>query len=64
MENVKITGDHVENKSHILTSAESTGECFHSSLPDDETRFSMLSNFFASNGYKGEVLMDFVLLKL
>ncbi|XP_022166596.1 ester hydrolase C11orf54 homolog isoform X2 [Myzus persicae] len=58
VENVKITGDHVENGTHafMTKSVDDVAECFHKSLPDNEMRFSMMANFFTSNGIKGEVL--------
>ncbi|XP_022166625.1 ester hydrolase C11orf54-like [Myzus persicae] len=57
VENVKMTGDRVENGTHVhMTKSDDVAECFHESLPDDEMRFSMMANFFTSNGIKGEVL--------
>ncbi|NP_001232953.1 uncharacterized protein LOC100572956 [Acyrthosiphon pisum] len=57
VENVKMTGDRVENGTHVhMTKSDDVPECFHKSLPDDEMRFSMMANFFTSNGFKGEVL--------
>ncbi|XP_050056367.1 ester hydrolase C11orf54 homolog [Aphis gossypii] len=58
VENVKMTGDRVENGTHVymMKSDDAAAECCHKSLPDDEMRFSIIANFFTSNGFKGEVL--------
>ncbi|VVC29291.1 Domain of unknown function DUF1907 [Cinara cedri] len=55
---VKMTaaGDCIENRSKTFTMNESTGECVHVSMPDDETRFSLMANFFTCNGQTGKVL--------
>jgi len=57
VENVTIIGDRVENGTHVhMMKSEDVAECYHKSLPDDETRFSFMANFFTSNGFRGEVL--------
>lgn len=57
VENVKMSGDCVENGTHVhMMKSENVAECYHKSLPNDETRFSLMANFFTSNGIKGEVL--------
>jgi len=57
VENVTMIGDRVANGTHVhMTKSEDVAECYHKSLPNDETRFSLMANFFTSNGFRGEVL--------
>lgn len=55
MVNMRLMGGRVVNGTHVVTSTQTSPDCTCSILPDDETRFSLLANFFTSNGYRGEV---------
>jgi len=64
VENVKMTGDQVENGTHVhMMKSDDVAECCHKSLPDDEMRFSMMANFFTSNGFRGEVSTKYMLVE-
>lgn len=56
--NVQLTSnDSVNNNSsHIYKVDIQTESQVHNRLPQDETRFALLANFFTSRGFKGQVL--------
>lgn len=59
-----MTGDQVENGTHVhMMKSDDVAECCHKSLPDDEMRFSMMANFFTSNGFRGEVSTKYMLVE-
>lgn len=55
MVNMRLVGDRVVNGTYVVTSTQTSPDCTCLILPDDETRFSLLANFFTSNGYRGKV---------
>lgn len=53
--NVRLTCNHIDNSSHIYKVNPETESQVHKNLPQNDTRFALLANFFTSNGLKGEV---------
>lgn len=51
-----MTKNLVNNSTHIYKVNPLTGDQEHDSVPQNDTRFALLANFFTSNGLKGEVL--------
>ncbi|XP_025416016.1 ester hydrolase C11orf54 homolog isoform X2 [Sipha flava] len=55
--NVKFSGNnHTINRSHFYKINPETKGILHGNLPQNETRFALLANFYTSNGFSGEVL--------
>jgi hypothetical protein len=56
-----MIGDQIKNGTHVhMMKSEDVAECYHKSLPNDETRFSLMANFFTSNGFRGEVITKYI----
>lgn len=57
IKNLEITCNQVKNRSHFYKVDPDTKGQVHGNLPDNETRFALLANFYTSNGLQGEVSM-------
>lgn len=56
--NLKFTcSNNVDNRSHFYKVNPETGSAVHV-VPENDTRFALLANFFTSNGLGGEVSGD------
>ena len=54
--NVAINDNVIDNQSRIAKISEKTGTCVVEQLPNSETRFAVLGNFFVSEGKPSKVL--------
>lgn len=50
-----MTCDRINNRSHFYKVNPETGGQVHGNLPNNDTRFALLANFYTSNGFAGKV---------